>query len=196
MNLHQIVSGVIGSVNPNLPVTVQISTGYTIAADFSQVPQYATPGSITGSISGDVLTVATQASGVLQIGQTVAGAGVVAGTTITGLLSASGGPGTYQLNQTQPDIALEAMSTVLVALAQVQPLSFRDLQQIDGLNLQGTRKAIYLMGAIDGIIRPDGKGGDLVFLPDGSVYLVAMVSEGWNISAGWTKVICTLQDGA
>lgn len=42
MNLHNIVSGAIGSVNPFIPVTVQKSTGYTEDANYNQVPTYTT----------------------------------------------------------------------------------------------------------------------------------------------------------
>jgi hypothetical protein len=80
--------------------------------------------------------------------------------------------------------------------AQVQPLTFRDIMQIQGLNLQGTRKAIYLNGEIDGLIRPTNQGGDLITLPDGSVWLVALVLEGWDLTAGWCKVAATLQNDA
>lgn len=79
-------------------------------------------------------------------------------------------------------------------MGQVQNLTFRDLQQLDGMNLQGTRRAIYLNGQIDGIVRNEGKGGDLVVIPTGNVnegtWLVAMVLESW---VGWCKVAATLQ---
>lgn len=42
MNLHQLASGYIGSVNPMIPVTVQQSTGYTTDANYNQVPTYIT----------------------------------------------------------------------------------------------------------------------------------------------------------
>jgi hypothetical protein len=78
--------------------------------------------------------------------------------------------------------------------AQIQPATFRDLQQTEGLNLQGTRKSIYITGNIDGIVRPDNKGGDLVtFEDDGTVWLVAMVLEAWP---DWCKVAATLQNGS
>lgn len=78
-------------------------------------------------------------------------------------------------------------------LGQVQNLTFRDLQQIEGLNLQGTRRAIYLNGRIDGIVRNEGKGGDLVTITGGvneGEWLVAMVLESWE---GWCRVAATLQ---
>jgi hypothetical protein len=42
MNLHSIVSGAIGAVNPFIPVTIKQSTGYATGADGTQVPAYTT----------------------------------------------------------------------------------------------------------------------------------------------------------
>lgn len=42
MNLHSVVSGAIGSVNPFIPIEVQQSTGYTTDANYNQIPTYAT----------------------------------------------------------------------------------------------------------------------------------------------------------
>ena len=80
-------------------------------------------------------------------------------------------------------------------LAQVQPITWRDIQMMDGLNLQGTRKAIYLSGQIDVLVRVTNQGGDLISFPDGSIWLVGIVLEGWA-TAGWCKVAATLQDGS
>lgn len=76
-------------------------------------------------------------------------------------------------------------------LAQLQPMTFRDIQQIEGLNLQGTRMSLYLYGLSDGLVRPTRKGGDLVTLPDRSVWLVALVFEQWP---DWAKCAITLQN--
>jgi len=81
---------------------------------------------------------------------------------------------------------------------QVQSLTFRDLQQIEGLNLQGIRKAIYLQGDVQGLVRQLNKGGDLITMPDGTVWLVAMVLESWGMnvldtSGQWCKVAVTQQ---
>ena len=81
----------------------------------------------------------------------------------------------------------------LQTMAQVQPLTFRDIQQLDGLNLQGVRVGIYLDGKLDGLVRSDNKGGDLVVIGDGvhaGTYLVAQVLEQWP---DWVKVAATLQ---
>lgn len=79
-------------------------------------------------------------------------------------------------------------------LAQIQALSGRDLRQLDGLNLNGTLKTIYVNGTLDGTERTSLKGGDLVTLPDSTVWLVTVVPEPWNLTAGWTKAVITEQN--
>ena len=79
---------------------------------------------------------------------------------------------------------------------QMQALTYRDLMQLDGLNINGVRKAMYITGNIEAVSRPDQKGGDLITLPDGSVWLVALVLENWFETANWTKVAVTKQDGS
>lgn len=87
-------------------------------------------------------------------------------------------------------------------MAQVQALSWKDLQQLDGLNMNGERRAIYLEGEFDGVVRPSMKGGDLITLTTGAnagVWLVAQVLEQWSDgdTKAWCKCACTLQnDGA
>jgi hypothetical protein len=83
-------------------------------------------------------------------------------------------------------------------VGQVQALSYLDLTLIDGLNINGERRAIYLNGRLDGVRRPLGAGGDLLafkgfgFWPFGSYWKVAQNAEQWP---DWCKVICTLQVG-
>lgn len=84
--------------------------------------------------------------------------------------------------------------------AQVQALDSSDLKQLDGLNIQGAIRAIYLRGALAGVIRPDSKGGDLVMIPSGigvppaliGNWLVTKVLESWPL---WTKAVITKQGG-
>lgn len=78
---------------------------------------------------------------------------------------------------------------------QVQALDANDIKQLDGLNIQGTIRAIYLRGVLAGVVRPDGTGGDLVQTLDGSgnvlqTWLVVKVLEGWPT---WTKAAIVLQ---
>jgi hypothetical protein len=124
MNLHQIVSGAVGSVNPMLQAFVRVSTGATIAADGKRTPTYA---------------------------------------------------------------------RAVFVPAQIQPLSTGDIRQLDSLNIQGVEKAIYLNGHVDGLVREQNKGGDLIVLQNGTnagAYLVSVVLEAWP---DWTKCGVVMQ---
>lgn len=77
--------------------------------------------------------------------------------------------------------------------ANIQALDGNDLKQLDGLNIQGTIKAIFLRGVLAGVVRPDSKGGDLIEIGSGpftGTWLVVKVLEGW---ATWTKAAIVLQ---
>jgi hypothetical protein len=125
MNLNNIVSGVISSVNPWMTIGIQSSTGYTVNPDGTQVPTYN--------------------------------------------------------NYTMP--------------GQVQALQYNDLMQVSSLNIQGERRALYLNGSWDGVVRADGKGGDVITLPDGSKWLVVFLFEDWSLNDGWVKLCITRQVG-
>ena len=73
--------------------------------------------------------------------------------------------------------------------AQIQALDANDIKQLDGLNIQGTARAIYLRGVLAGVVRPDGTGGDLVEI-GAETWLVVKVLEGWPT---WTKAAIVLQ---
>lgn len=77
--------------------------------------------------------------------------------------------------------------------AQIQALEYNDIVQADGMSIQGTRRKMYVLGEVEGLVRVNRRGGDLVTLPDGTVWLVAMVLEHW---ADWTSCVITLQDGS
>lgn len=197
MNLHSIVAPYIGAVNPMSIVGIQISAGSIPGANGVRTPKYETPGSLVASIAANVLNVTGQSAGKLQPGQTIAGAGLAAGTMITSQISgAKGGIGTYALNNQQPDVAPIAMTTSLSLLAQVQPMTKADLMQLEGLNLNGDKKKIYMNGSIDGVVRVELKGGDLVTLPNGQVWLVVQNLEGFSDTAGWVSAAMVLQNGS
>jgi hypothetical protein len=100
---------------------------------------------------------------------------------------------------TEPDGTRVPAYTDIAIAVQVQPLSYRDLQQIDGMNLQGTTRAIYLRGRADGVVRSLNKGGDLIVIAsaddpiNAGVWLVTLVTEQWP---NWAKVVATLQNAA
>lgn len=192
MNLHAIAGPVVAAVNPQVPVGVQLSDGYTTAASRVRTPAFQTPGALVASIAGLVLTATVVSAGKLAVGQQVAGAGVTLGTTIVGLGSGTGGAGTYAIDRAQvAPVSSEAMTSSLTLLGQIQAMTFRDLQQLEGLNLNGTRRGIYFNGRIAATMRWSAKGGDLLTFPDGSVWLTAMVLEQWP---DWCKIAATQQN--
>jgi hypothetical protein len=94
---------------------------------------------------------------------------------------------------TRPDGQRVPKFTEIPFMAQVQALQYDDMVHLDGQNIQGVRRAIYLNGSIDGINRINKKGGDLVRIAKGvhaGTWLVALVLEQW---ANWCKVAVTLQ---
>lgn len=84
--------------------------------------------------------------------------------------------------------------------AQVQPLSYQDLEHLSGLNIQGIQRGVWLYGDVEGIIRLAGLGGDLIVfpyrlgrIPPGSVWLITQNLEPWS-NDDWCHVAVTLQD--
>jgi hypothetical protein len=73
---------------------------------------------------------------------------------------------------------------------QIQALDANDLKQLDGLNIQGTLRAIYLRGALAGVVRPSQTGGDLI-QRGSETWLVVKVLESWP---SWTKAAIVLQE--
>ena len=73
--------------------------------------------------------------------------------------------------------------------AQVQPLSYKDLQHVAGLNLTGEAVAIYVRGKISGESRPDRAGGDLLQIGE-KRWLTVQVVEDWP---DWVKVVAVRQ---
>ncbi|WP_246216994.1 hypothetical protein [Paraburkholderia panacisoli] len=80
--------------------------------------------------------------------------------------------------------------------ANVQALSGTDLRHMDGLNIQGVMRSVYLYGDVEGIVRANGQGGDILqfpMSPGGTMHdwLVTQVMETWS---EWCRVIVTLQN--
>lgn len=128
MNLHGLVSGAIGIVNPFVTATLQRSTGYTTAGDGGRTPTYST-------------------------------------------------------------------STESV---QVQALSGWDLQHLDGLNLNGVLRKVFLNGDWRGVYRPGNQGGDHIKFGATGIpatlqntdWLVVHVLETWP---DWCSLVIQLQ---
>lgn len=119
MNLHGIVSGAIGTVNPFVPAQVKVSTGSVTLPSGKREPSY------------DVTDVSVQ----------------------------------------------------------LQALGYKDLVQVDGLNLQGVVKAAYVNGNFNGVNRPKQQGGDLLIV-NGETWLIVQPLEEWP---DWCKFVVNLQ---
>lgn len=86
---------------------------------------------------------------------------------------------------------------------QVQPISGQDLRKYEFLQSQGVYRAVYLFGNVQGIVRVDAKGGDLLKFSQSQApgspvqtWLVRQVDETWSSDAsggGWCRVIVSLQ---
>jgi hypothetical protein len=83
------------------------------------------------------------------------------------------------------------------APAQIQALNNKDLQKLEGMNIQGTVQALYIKGPLAGVIRTSSKGGDLVTIASPAPaqwigqWLTVKVLESWPL---WTKVAIVLQN--
>jgi hypothetical protein len=82
--------------------------------------------------------------------------------------------------------------------AQIQALDGSDLKKLDGLNIQGDLKKIYLRGLLNGVIRPNSTGGDLIVIAAPApayligTWLITKVLESWPL---WTSAAIVLQGG-
>jgi len=126
MSLRSIANSVTTAINPNITGTWKRSTGYTIDADYKQVPSY------------------------------------------------------------------EAYSNLPI---QVQELTQADIQLMDGLNIQGVMKVVYINELPLGVVRTLGQGGDVLQFPlFGETiiqdWLVVKVKEQYP---NWASVIVCLQ---
>jgi len=69
----------------------------------------------TGSISGTTLTVTAVSQGYIGLGAVITGTGVTTGTTISGLISGTGGTGTYQVSVSQT-VGSESMTATITPI--------------------------------------------------------------------------------
>lgn len=84
---------------------------------------------------------------------------------------------------------------------QVQAMTGKDLMHENFMAMQGVKRSVYVRGNVQGVVRPDGTGGDLLVFPQDRggavrVWLVVAVLETWTPdTAGWCKVGVVLQPG-
>lgn len=102
-----------------------------------------------------------------------------------------------QASGTTTDAAFHrtASTTTRNVQAQVQGLSGDDLKHMDGLNVQGVMRSVFMYGNVQGVVRADQKGGDILQFPEvpgGTVknWRIVKVMETWP---DWSRVVVVLQ---
>lgn len=93
-------------------------------------------------------------------------------------------------NTVNPDGSVTPGYAASVSIqVQAQELSFKELQHVENLNLQGIFKSIYCPGTVQAVNRLAGTGGDKIVIA-GDTYLAVAISEQWP---DWCRVIGQLQ---
>lgn len=101
--------------------------------------------------------------------------------------------------QTPTGRPLPAYIDTLLVPMQVQALSGKDLLHEAFQSMQGVKRAVYAFANVQGVVRPDGTGGDLLLFPESRggpnrTWLVVAVLETWSPdSTGWCRVGVVLQ---
>lgn len=81
-------------------------------------------------------------------------------------------------------------------MIQAQGLSAGDLQHIDALNIQGVKRSVHMYGNVQGVVRADQQGGDILQFPEipgGTIkdWRVVQIMETWP---EWSRVVVVLQN--
>lgn len=166
-----------------------------------KVTKPAPAASVTASISGTTMTVTAVGNGALSVGQTLSGSGVTTGTKITGMLTGTGGTGTYTVSasQTVSSTTITGAAVVSTAFSGNTGNGTMGAVTISAGAKAGTYKLVVVepgtnVGTFT-IEDPDGKfvgrgvvgsaysGGGLAFtLADGSTDFVS--GDGFDIVVG------------
>jgi len=109
---------------------------------------------------------------------------IVTGTTTATWLQSSG----YTTNPAGMRTPTFTATTIDV---RVQSMSTPELALMDGMGIQGIKRAVYAAGHLAAADRKTGAGGDLLQF-HGETWLVVAVLEDWDQS-GWSKVAVTKQ---
>jgi hypothetical protein len=103
--------------------------------------------------------------------------------------------GTIQVSTgyvTDADFVQQPQYTVVSGVAmQVQALTAKELAQISSMNIEGLTRGVYLYGDIEGIVRKNMKGGDVLTF-NGNAWKVVQVLETWDAD-NWCKVAVSQQ---
>ena len=80
--------------------------------------------------------------------------------------------------------------------AQVQGISASDMKHVDALNITGVVRSVHMFGNVQGVVRADQKGGDILQFPEvpNSPVRNWMVFQVMETFATWTRVLVLLQN--
>lgn len=97
---------------------------------------------------------------------------------------------------TNADFTRTPVTTTTTVQGNVQGLSGQDLKHVEGLNIQGVFRSVHLYGDVQGVVRADQKGGDILQFPEtpGAAFKswrVISVMETWPT---WCRVLVCLQN--
>lgn len=157
----QTLSNAGGTIVPGTSIVKQLTgTAGSTGTYQVSVSQNVTSGTITGS--GGTLTVGGTVTGTFAIGQTLTGSGVSAGTTITNLISGTGGAGTYGVSiaQTASSTAITASGGTLTVTA----VGSGALALNDTISGSGITAGTYITGNASTNTGLTGAGGNGTYL--------------------------------
>jgi hypothetical protein len=155
------------------PTTGASATGSTITPETF---------SVTGSISGDVLTVTAVGSGTLYPGATISGGATVTGTMIfSQLTGTTGGVGTYRLSIPEQTVASTTISgtyglLTIGTLTTTGPFAVGDVLNVSGSVVAGTSITANVTGS-------GGTGGTMV------------VNNNTNVGSQTISALSTVETG-
>jgi len=156
------------------------ATGSASTASGSTSTVAASTFSVTGSISGNVLTVSAVSSGTVQPGSTISGTGIASGTQIVSQLSGTtGGVGTYAVSITEQTVASTTVSGTYGTLTVGGTVS--GTFAVGGL-LSGTGVAANTF--ITGLISGAGGAGTYV-VNNNTVVSSTAISATTNVETKW-----------
>lgn len=111
-------------------------------------------------------------------------------------------PATWKRNNGTYATSLDGNRTpgydIIPVVIQVQAASGKDIERLNFLGIQGVFRKIYDYGNKQGIVRPDGKGGDFLLFPQVpgapvQSWKITNVNETWP---DWSAVFVVLQNDA
>ncbi len=191
---------VVGGISGNLLNVTSVTGGNTTISPGMYVVRSGVPAATTvvsavssgvfiGTISGTVLTVTAVVSGVVQVGQTLAGTGVTAGIRVLSFGTGTGGVGTYNLS-TSSSVATPIEIRATGAFGGVGHYVVSISQNL------AAGSTIYLTGPTAAVVTGSISGTVLtVSAVTSGVLSIGSVITGTNITGGTTITALGTGDG-